>query len=113
LRDLPSAGLAAGKVGRESLVLDAIFAGHPIGAHHRAWPLDSLHGPYIRGTRPFLSLSDVELNAVAFLKMIETPFLHFRMMEKQIPAIRFDESETAVADDFLDLSLGHDLAPQK
>ena len=58
-------------------------------------------------------MSDVEINAVAFLKMIETAFLHFRMMEKQIPPIRFDKSEAAVAHDFLDFPLWHDLAPQK
>ena len=44
--------------------------------------------------------------------MIEGALLHFRMMEEYISPIIFDESETAVADDFLDLSLWHNLTPQ-
>src|SRR6516162_1658757 len=71
----------------------------------------SLRRPNVGGTWSLLSLSYVEVNAVTLLQMVERTLLHLRMMEEQVSPIRVNEAETAVADNFLDLSLWHKLTP--
>ena len=60
---------------------------------------------------PFFLVPDHEFDQIADQKLIDAWFLHFRLMKEQIHTVRLDESESAVADDFLDLSLGTSFVP--